>query len=121
MLVCSIKASESRDSPYFEPLTALSSDDTANEIRKLPVKIQLDGEAGVSWFDLTKNTSQLAGNYLIVDQDILNSKKKGRINCEVERRTATQIIASEPKMVSLIVAISFLIINEKWLPHLKSD
>ncbi|XP_074596926.1 msr-110 [Brevipalpus obovatus] len=70
-------ASESRNSPYYEPLTALSSEDTADEIRKLPVRIQLEGEAG----------------------DLLKSGKRGRINCEVERKTATQIIASEPKML----------------------
>ncbi|XP_015785348.1 uncharacterized protein LOC107362742 [Tetranychus urticae] len=69
------QGSESRDSPYYEPLTGLPSED--GEAKRLPIRIQMDGEAG----------------------ELMKAGKKGRINCEVERRVATQIIASEPKML----------------------
>ncbi|XP_053212460.1 uncharacterized protein LOC128395987 isoform X2 [Panonychus citri] len=70
--------SESRDSPYYEPLTAASGDDSGDGAsRRLPIRILMDGEAG----------------------QLMKDGKKGRINCEVERRVATQIIASEPKML----------------------
>ena len=36
----------------------------------------------------------------------MKKNKKGKVNCSVERKTATQIIASEPKMVSVHSRIS---------------
>ena len=33
----------------------------------------------------------------------MRKNKKGRVNCAVERKVATQIIASEPKLVSLLL------------------
>lgn len=42
-------------------------------------------------------------DYLILKmQDLMKKNKKGRVNCAVERKVATQIIASEPKLVSLL-------------------
>lgn len=38
---------ESRNSPFFEPLTA-SSDDTPSNTKRLPISIQMEGEASVS-------------------------------------------------------------------------
>lgn len=35
----------------------------------------------------------------------MKKNKKGRVNCSVERKTATQIIASEPKLVSIVSKI----------------
>lgn len=32
-----------------------------------------------------------------------SGKKKGQVNCAVERKTASQIIASEPKMVRILL------------------
>jgi len=40
--------SGSQNEPYFEPLTALSSDETAAEIKKLPIHILMDADSGVS-------------------------------------------------------------------------
>jgi hypothetical protein len=37
---------ESRNNPFFEPLTA-SSDDTPSNTKRLPISIQMEGEAGV--------------------------------------------------------------------------
>lgn len=46
------KGSESRDSPYYEPLTAASGDDSGDGAsRRLPIRILMDGEAGVSLVD----------------------------------------------------------------------
>jgi hypothetical protein len=66
--------SESRNSPYYE---ALNGEDTGKTVKRLPIRIQMDGEAG----------------------DLMRKNRKGHVNCAVERKTATQIIASEPKML----------------------
>lgn len=78
-----IGARESRNNPaYFEPLTSESSDpnfesNTPNSGRKIPISIRMSGRAG----------------------DLMNAAPngKGNVNCVIERKTANQIIASEPK------------------------
>ncbi|RWS28384.1 uncharacterized protein B4U80_02888 [Leptotrombidium deliense] len=67
-------ASENR--PFFEPLTAASDGDSKSD-SKLPVQLHMDGEAG----------------------DLMRNAGKGEMKCSVERKTAVQIIASEPKML----------------------
>lgn len=47
-MCCSmLQAAESRDNPYYEPLTALSSDEAAKNIKRLPIRIHMDAGAGV--------------------------------------------------------------------------
>jgi len=70
------RGAESRNGPYYEPLTAESGEDGQ---RKLPVSIQMNGPAG--------------------DLLMKRMNTKGHVNCVVERKAATQIIASEPKML----------------------
>jgi len=62
---------------YFEPLTA-ESDPTDSGRSKIPISIRMSGRAG----DLM-TAAQPNG--------------KGHVNCVIERKTANQIIASEPK------------------------
>jgi len=68
------RGSESRNGPYYEPLTAESE---GKERKRLPLSIQMSGTAG----------------------DLMKKISKGNVNCVVERKAATQIIASEPKML----------------------
>lgn len=96
--------SESQSGPYFEPLTAFSSDETAAEVKKLPVHILMDGDSRVSWFDWVKKFKL---NLKITLKDMMKGNRKGKISCEVERKTATQIIASDPKMVRYHLCLNF--------------
>lgn len=69
-------SSESQNSPYFEPLKALSSEETSKEMRNLPLRIRMHGDA----------------------RDLMSSGSNGgRVSCEITRKTASQVIASEPK------------------------
>ena len=38
---------ESRNNPFFEPLTASSDDAPSGNTKRLPISIQMEGEAGV--------------------------------------------------------------------------
>lgn len=40
-------SAESQNSPYFEPLKALSSEETSKEMRNLPLRIRMHGDARV--------------------------------------------------------------------------
>lgn len=74
---------ESRSAnPFFEPLVSdpSSSDPSTSKGKSLPIRIQMEGDAS----------------------ELMKKNKKGKVNCSVERKTATQIIASEPKLVSII-------------------
>jgi len=72
-------SAESQNSPYFEPLKALSSDETSKEIRHLPLRIRMHGDA----------------------RDFMSSGSNGgRVSCEITRKTASQVIASEPKQLN---------------------
>jgi len=69
-------SAESQNAPYFEPLKALSSEETSKEIRNLPLRIRMHGDA----------------------RDLMSSGSNGgRVSCEITRKTASQVIASEPK------------------------
>jgi len=67
---------ESRDTPYFEPLKALSSEGTSKEMRNFPLRIHMNDP-----------------------KSFLNGENNGRVSCEVTRKTASQVIASEPKEI----------------------
>jgi len=67
---------ESSANPFYEPLITGPSE--VNGGRKgMPLRIQMEGDAG----------------------ELLKRNKKGKVNCSVERKVATQIIASEPKLL----------------------
>ncbi|KAI1297189.1 hypothetical protein HDE_04718 [Halotydeus destructor] len=69
-------ASESRNGPFYAPLTSSASDEN-NGGKRMPLRIQMDASA----------------------TDFLRHNKKGHMSCAVEKKTATQIIASEPKLL----------------------
>jgi len=67
---------ESSGNPFYESLIAGPSE--VNGRRKgMPLRIEMQGDAG----------------------ELLKRNKKGKVNCSVERKVATQIIASEPKLL----------------------
>jgi len=66
---------ESQNTPYFEPLKALSSEGTSKEMRNFPLRIHMN------------------------DPRNLINGENGRVSCEVTRKTASQLISSEPKEV----------------------
>lgn len=81
-----ISAKESRNGAYFEPLTSESDpgsdsgfpgSSSSGSGRKIPISIRMSGKAG----------------------DLMSAAPngKGHVNCVIERKTANQIIASEPK------------------------
>jgi len=67
---------ESQNTPYFEPLKALSSEGSKNLINSFPLRIHMNDP-----------------------KSFLNGENNGRVSCEVTRKTASQVIASEPKEI----------------------
>jgi hypothetical protein len=86
-----------------------SSENSAKVTGKgLPIRIQMEGDAGVSLL-FNFYLCSLSNPILICEilQNLMRKNKKGKVNCSVERKTATQIIASEPKMVSPVFKLLF--------------
>ncbi|XP_046920407.1 msr-110 isoform X1 [Dermatophagoides farinae] len=73
-------AEASHGGPYFEPMMATSEpdDEYSSGQRHIPLSLRMSGRAGEMI-------------------NAMGDDEKGHVNCVIERKTANQIIASEPK------------------------